>query len=171
MKRNGISLIETVIAVSASSLIFLLTIGVLHQTMLLSSKAKNRTDFHQSNIRLAKYFRDDVHQALQMKLADDGSLELTLKDSETVTYRMENGVGSVVIREVKSSGGENREQEVFRMLDTASCKFEIQDSPDRVTLELDSEIPGETGLARVEMRVSATANRWPNVTAHLGATP
>ena len=171
MRRKGISLIETVIAVSASSLIFLLTIGVLHQAMRLSSKAKSRTDFHQSNTRLAKYFRDDVHQSTQMKLADDGSLELSLKDSETVTYRMENGDGSVVIREVKRPGGETRAQEVFRMLDTASCKFEIQDNPDRVTLELDSEIPGEIGLKRVEMRVSATANRWPNVTAYLGATP
>lgn len=106
-----------------------------------------------------------------MNLTDDGSLILSLRNSAAITYRMERDTGSVVIREVKSPSGENREQEVFRMLDTARCEFKIKDSPDRVTLELDSEIPGEVGLKRVEMRVTATANRWPKVTVQLGAKP
>jgi hypothetical protein len=171
MKRNGISLIETMIAVSASSLIFLLSIGVLHQTLRLSSKAKSRTDFHQSNTRFARCFRDDVHQATNLKIDDAGTLILTLKESGAIAYRMESGVVSIVIREVKNSGGENIGQDVFRMLDTAKCEFHIEDNPDRVTLQINSEIPGEVGLRRVEMRVSATSNRWPRVAARLGATP
>ena len=171
MRRNGISLIETMIAVSASSLIFLLSIGVLHQAMRLSSKAKNRTGFHQSNTRLAKCFRDDVHQAISQEMADDGTLKLTLKESGVITYRMASGDVTAVIREVKKSSGENLEQDVFRMLDTAKCEFKIEESPDRVLLQVDSEIPGEVGFKRVEMRVSATANRWARVTSRVGAKP
>ena len=171
MRRNGISLIETMIAVSASSLIFLLSIGVLHQSMRLSSKAKSRTDFYQSNSRLAKCFREDVHQAMNQEVTDDGTLKLTLKESGVITYRMASGDVTAVIREVKNSGGENVEQDVFRMLDSAKCEFKIEDRPDRVVLQVDSEVPGEAGFKRVEMRVSATANRWARVTARLGATP
>jgi hypothetical protein len=172
MKRNGISLIETMIAVSASSLLFLLSIGVLHQAMRLSSKAKSRTEFHQSNTRLAQCFRDDVHQAMSQEMTGDGTLKLTLKESDIITYRMASGDVMAVIREVKRSSGENVvEQDVFRMLDTAKCEFKILESPDRVLLQVDSEIPGEVGFKRVEMRVYATANRWARVTARLGATP
>ena len=171
MRRNGVSLIETMIAVSASSLIFLLSIGVLHQSMRLSSKAKSRTDFHQSNTRLAKCFREDVHQAMNQEMTDDGTLKLTLNESGVITYRMASGDVTAVIREVKNSGGENVEQDVFRMLDTAKCEFKIEDRPDRVVLQVDSEVPGEAGFKRVEMRVSATPNRWARVTAKTGATP
>ncbi len=171
MRRNGISLIETMIAVSASSLIFLLSIGVLHQAMRLSSKAKSRTDFHQSNARLAKFFREDVHDSMKQEMTDDGTLVLTLKESGAITYRMASDDVTAVIREVKNSGGEKVEQDIFRMLDTAKCEFKIEYSPDRVILQVDSEIPGEVEFKRVEMRVSATANRWARVTARLGATP
>ena len=170
MRRNGISLIETLIAVSASSLLMLLSIGVLHQAMRLSSKAKGRTDFHQSNMRLASQFREDVHQATKMAIAEDGSLILTLNASTSITYRMESNARSVVIREVKRSSDANYQQDAFRLLDTAKCEFKIKDNPDRVTLELNSKIPGEVELERVEMRVSATANRWPQVSSKLGAT-
>ncbi len=174
MRRNGISLIETMIAVSASSLLLLLSIGVLHQAMRLSSKAKSRTDFHKSNMRLAAHFREDVHQATNMAITEDGSLMLTLDATKSISYRMESGARQVVIREVKGSSDANHQQEVFRLLDSAKCKFNIEDNPDRVTLELNSQIPGEIELERVEMRVSATANRWPQISSHLGhlgATP
>ena len=169
MKRSGISLIETMIAVSASSLLLLLSIGVLHQAMRLSSKAKSRTDFHQSNMRLASQFREDVHHATDMAIREDGSLFLTLNASTSITYRMESDARSVVIREVKRSNDANYQQETFRLLDTAKCEFKIKDNPDRVTLELNSKIPGEVELERVEMRVSATANRWAQVLSKLGA--
>ena len=171
MRRNGISLIETMIAVSASSLLLLLSIGVVHQAMRLSSKAKSRTDFHKSNMRLASQFREDVHQATNIATAEDGSLILTSSASNSITYRMESGLRQVVIREVKDSSDANLQQEVFRMLDSAKCEFKILENPDGVTLKLNSRIPGEVELERVEMRVSATTNRWPLVSAQLGATP
>ena len=171
MRRNGISLIETMIAVSASSLLLLLSIGLLHQAMRLSSKAKSRTDFHQSNMRLAAHFRGDVHQATNMVIAEDGSLILTLNASTSITYRIESGTRPVVIREITRASDANHPQDVFRLLDSARCEFTIKDNPDRVTLELNSMIPGEVDLERVEMRVSATTNRWPKISSHLGATP
>ena len=171
MKRNGVSLIETMIAVSASSLIFVLAIGILHQTMRLSSKTKGRTDFHQSNARFASRFRDDVHHATSAKLGDGGTLFLTLEDVGTITYRIASSNGSIVIRELKRSSGENTEQDVFRMLDSAQCEFKLKDNPDRVLLDVDSEIPGEPGSKRVEMRVSAVTNRWLSVAPNLGETP
>ena len=163
MKRNGTSLIETMIAVSASSLLFLLSIGILHQTMRLSSRAKERTDFQQSNRRLAMHFREDVHLATKTSLAEDGSLILVLTDSESITYRTMGGAQSAVIREVKKSNDKIHQQDVFRVLDAAESKFTIDDQLDRVILEIKTSIPGEVDLKRMEMRVSATANRWQKV--------
>lgn len=171
MRRKGISLIETVIAVSTSSMILLLTIGVLHQAMRLSSKAKNRTEFHQSNMRLSAQFREDVHHAIRTEVADDGSLTLTLSESETITYRMENGSRPSLIRELRPTKEDKPRYESFRLIDNAKCAFQIKDSPHRVTLDINSEISGEDQLQRVELRVAATANRWSQLTPLTGATP
>jgi hypothetical protein len=106
-----------------------------------------------------------------MEITEDGSLILTLKASTSITYRIEGGARPVVLREVTRSSDANHPQDVFRLLDSAKCEFKIKENPNRVTLELNSRIPGEVELERVEMRVSATANRWPQVSAQLGATP
>ena len=170
MRRKGITLIETMIAVSASSLLLLLSINVLHQTLRLSSKAKSRTDFHQSNMRLAACFREDVHNASNTALSEDGSLILTLSGSGAIVYRQESDASSLVIREVKTSNSEIHQQDVFRMLDSATCKFQIIEKPNQVAMKVDCNIPGEVDLQRMEMRVLATPNRWSQVASKLGAT-
>lgn len=171
MKRSGITLIETMIAVSTSSMLLLLAIGVLHQAMRLSTKAKNRTEFNQSNMRLSTQFREDVHRATKTELNDDGSLILTFAEPESIAYRMEKGVRPSLVRELKPSDEVNKRQEFFRLLDNAKCEFKITDAPHRVTLDISTEIPGEDQLQRVELRVSATANRWSLLTLPPGASP
>ena len=171
MKRNGITLVETIIAVSTSSMLLLLAIGVLHQAMRLSSKAKSRTEFHQSNMRLSAQFREDVHRATNTQLGADGSLTLMFTESETITYRLESGVRPSLVRELKQSHDANKRQDFFRLLDNAKCEFKIKDSPYRVTLDINTEIPGEDQLQRVELRVVATANRWSQLASHTGVSP
>jgi type II secretory pathway component PulJ len=171
MKRSGVTLIETMIAVSTSSMLLLLAIGVLHQAMRLSSKAKNRTEFHQSDMRLSTQFREDVHRATKTELTDDGSLILTFVESESIAYRMESGVRPSLVRELKRSGEVNKRQEFFRLLDSAKCGFKISDTPHCVTLDISTEIPGGDQLQRVELRVSATVNRWSLLTSQPGAAP
>ena len=170
MKRKGISLIETTIAVSVSSILLLLTIGILHQTLRLSTKAKNRTDFQQSNVRLASQFREDVHRAISADLGQNGSLVLTYKDLESVTYRLEKGFHSFLVRETKASSNERIRQDTFRLIDNCRCEFTIQDDPNRVTLEIYFSPPEESETQRIELRVSATTNRWGQILSKLETT-
>ena len=116
-------------------------------------------------------FREDVHRATNTKLGVDGSLTLTFTEFETITYRMESGVRPSLIRELKQSIDANKRQDFFRLLDNAKCEFGIKHSPHRVTLDINTEIPGEDQLKRVELRVSATASRWSQLASHTGEAP
>lgn len=117
------------------------------------------------------HFREDVHLATKTSLTEDGSLILVLSDSESITYRTMGGAQSAVIREVKKSNDKIHQQDVFRVLDAAESKFTIDDRLDRVILEIKTSIPGEVDLKRMEMRVSATANRWQQVLSNRVGAP
>jgi hypothetical protein len=94
--RRGSMLIEQVALMGVSSTIFLIALGLLHQTMKYKRTAQIRTESVLSTSRLAQQMRTDGLRCSNARFNSSEQVELQLNDLSTARYRCDNGV---VIRE------------------------------------------------------------------------
>ncbi len=155
-QRNGSTLIELVLSMSAGSAVMLLAISLVHQTMMLTERSRHRSDSSRTLDQLAQNFRRDVHLATDLKIDTEGTLALNGADDSQITYVVQN---NSVIRLRKHTSDEN-EQERYPLAEDASLIFQVIQEPDRATLT----VRGETGLQetmqRVDLHVEAVLGRW-----------
>lgn len=155
-QRNGSTLIELVLSMSAGSAVMLLAISLVHQTMMLTERSRHRSDSSRTLDQLAQNFRRDVHLATDLKIDEEGTLALNGADDSKITYVVQN---NSVIRLRKLTSDES-EQERFQLAEDASAIFQVIQVPDRATLT----VRGETGLQetmqRVDLHVEAVLGRW-----------
>lgn len=88
--RTGTVLAELVICMSIGSSLMLLAIGVAHQALSASSRARQRCDVNRACIRLERQFRNDVHRAAKLTSVAAESLQIELDDSTNVTYEVKD---------------------------------------------------------------------------------
>jgi len=116
-RRNGTTLVELAISMSAGSAILFLAIALVHQTMTIERQSRDRADHSRTRSRLATRFRNDVHEAIEA--------QQTATESETegtvVRLTLTNDDGSSI---VYSSG----EHKVTRTLVAASHEANLQES-------------------------------------------
>ena len=85
--RRGSMLIEQVALMGVSSTIFLIALGLLHQTMKYKRTAQIRTESVLATSRLAQQIRADGMQCLTARFNSNEQVELQLVDSSTVRFR------------------------------------------------------------------------------------
>ena len=155
-QRNGSTLIELVLSMSAGSSVMLLAISLVHQTMIVTERSRNRSDNSRTLDQLSQNFRRDVHLATELNFDGEGKLTLISADGSQITYVIQN---HSVVRQRKHTAEEN-EQERYQLAEDASALFQGIQEPDRATLT----VRGETGLPgispRVDLHVEATLGRW-----------
>ena len=155
-RRNGSTLIELVLSMSAGSAVMLLAISLVHQTMILTERSRHRSDSSRTLDQLAQNFRRDVHLATDLKIDAEGTLNLIGADDSQITYVVQN---NSVVRLRKHNSDENG-QERYQLAEDASAIFQVIPKPDRATLT----VRGETGLQetmlRVDLHVEAVLGRW-----------
>jgi hypothetical protein len=149
---------------SAGSVAFLLSIGLLHR-MLHCQRAANA--FHaaeRTTARLAAQFRSDVHSAIRAEVqdvvVDKPFLRLSLPGGKSVTY--EHQKGRIVRVQTASDAKDWREE--FAFPQPLRISLNEQRSPDRLELTMESALsePGQRlfgpggGPARVSLHVLAT---------------
>jgi len=163
--RRGVSLTELLVLMSACSMILTTSAALLHRAMRTQSQARSFYDVERSSARLARQFRDDVHQASSATTAgaelDENVLaRLQRADGRTVEYRHD---GTTVLRVLsRSEGNASREEFAFlRSIDVA-----VSEEGGRVMLTI---VGGEDeSLAEDKRRLLATT-AMP-VSLHVEAT-
>jgi len=136
--RPGFSLIELLLAMSVGSTVMVLSVGLVHRTLLNVSAATLASEHQSTMNRLVQSFRDDVHRATDADVVSPRSLSVTMSDGTEVTYQC---VSNVVHRRQRLDKDSVR-RESFSFLERTQIKFESLESPRRISLNASRE----TGL-------------------------
>jgi hypothetical protein len=90
--RRGSMLIEQVVLMGVGSTIFLIALGLLHQTLKYKRTAQVRTESVLATSRLAQQIRTDGMQCFNARFNSNEQLDLQLADSSTIRFRCNDGV-------------------------------------------------------------------------------
>jgi hypothetical protein len=126
-RRRGSMLIEQVALMGVSSSIFLIALGLLHQTLKYKRTSQMRTESVLATGRLSQQIRTDGLQCIEAKISSEETMELVLANTTTVRFRSSK---NVVTRE-KIEGMSNAMQVVAResyfLGSNCNATFEVQD--------------------------------------------
>lgn len=161
-RRLGAMLHEAVIVTAISSMIVLLGIRLLHQSMNFGAESRARIAFRQTSERLAIMFRDDVHNASNISFDRDGTFRIQFLDRGSVAYRSIRPEKPHLERTYIDSDGLVMREE-FRLLDRSLVSFSQVGTGEAVAFEIMSSIPGDKQLQRHELRVVARAGRTQKI--------
>ena len=89
----GHTLVELLIVMSTGSAMLVLAIGMIHQSMTISSRSEKQANHHRAYSRLAMQLRDDIRASVRCRV-EGNELELTSPHGKIV-FRHE---GSEVTR-------------------------------------------------------------------------
>jgi hypothetical protein len=153
--RSAFTLVELSISMSAGSALMILAIGLVHQTMSLSSTGRQRSDHQRTLARLAVEFRHDVHRAAECNVESPGNIELVLAGDNLVTYEAR---GNRITRRQPLDDGRTR-REVFTFSVQSTATFESIDQSTRaaVTIVHNSHLSNEH--PRVDRKIIAVVGR------------
>jgi prepilin-type N-terminal cleavage/methylation domain-containing protein len=129
-QRRGFTLVEVLVTMSVGSTLMVLAIGLVHQTLTLSTVARQRDDHLRSLNRLARQFRDDVHHSTACTVTTPDQLQLEMPDESVVTFRAES---NRVTRMQPTSDGRTRKA-TFLLLSNSSTQFAVLDDPNRAVV-------------------------------------
>jgi prepilin-type N-terminal cleavage/methylation domain-containing protein len=126
-QRHGFTLVELLVTMILGSTLMVLAVGLVHQTLSLSSASRQRDDHMRSLNRLARQFRFDVHRATTCTVTTPDRMQLEMPDDSVVTFRAE---ANRVTRTQPTSDGPTR-RAAFLLLPDSSIQFEALDDPVR----------------------------------------
>ncbi len=156
MLRRGSTLVELMLSMSAGSVVMLLAISLVHQTMSVTEISKHRAEHNRTLDQLAQSFRSDVHLAAAAVGADANSLTLKYSDDSVTTYVVKDHA----IHRQKTTGPHGNEFERFKMGETSTASFQIIPSPDRVLLLVRSETGVKDRPTKPDLVVESVVGRW-----------
>lgn len=129
--RQGFSLIELLVVMTAGSSIMLLAISLLQQSMRVSSDFQDRTDSNRVLNHLANQLRRDVWNASRAEQPTDELMILTHARTQ-VRYNTEPGS----ITRTETRNGEMIRGEVFRLSPSVDFNVSISESTERIEVLL-----------------------------------
>lgn len=153
--RSAFTLIELSITMAAGGTLMLLAIGLVHQTMSLSSMGRRQADHQRTTTRLATQFRHDVHRAKQSTVESPSGLQLILAGDNRVSYRAQ---GNRLTRLQPLEDGTTR-RDVFTLHEHSSVAFRALDEPSRVELTILRYAPLTDAQPRPDRGIQALLGR------------
>jgi type II secretory pathway pseudopilin PulG len=172
--RRGISLIETMVAVSVSATILLVGIGWIHQSFKLAKTVKQKQQHHHQLMRLGDQFRQDVRLCEQVSRDDDGRLVLRSDDHGDVVYEIDK---NTISRAYLSTATEKTHRENYPLIAGSDISWDDSELPQWITLMI-RRSPGvaersdrKSVAGPVDLRVRVAVGRWlvsPNLVARNG---
>lgn len=151
---RAFTLVELSITMTAGSALMILAVGLLHQSMALAARARDRADHQRTLDRLGREFRGDVHRADNCTVTANDNALLVMPDDSTVSYVAQS---DRVIRRQRR-GDKLAGQDVFPLGTAATATFESLESPKRVALTV-SSVSSPSDVIRVDRRISAVVGR------------
>ena len=133
-KRTGSTLIEMILTVSAGTVMMLLAVTMIHQSMAWSGRMASRNLDQQSLQRLAESWREDCRRGVAIEDLTGDVFAVRLSDQRRIEYEVRPGM--ILRRNVSGSSQETKitgtEQYYFSPL----SRFQIEqlDAPKRARL-------------------------------------
>lgn len=147
---RGVSLLETVVAMSLVSTLLLVSAAWIHQSLKFSSSMQQRHQQHQGLLRMSRQFRDDVHHGESVALDPDNRLVIQLSADRQVSYRV---VDQQVIRRTRSLSGVPSE-DAFPLVTGATVRWDASERPGWISLTV------ERAEALPELHLRVAVNRF-----------
>jgi prepilin-type N-terminal cleavage/methylation domain-containing protein len=161
--RRGVSLIETMVAVSVSATILLVAIGWIHQSFKLAKTVKQKQQHHQQLIRLGDQFRQDVRLCQQVSRDAEGRWVLRNPERGDVVYEVDK---ATVSRTYLSTVAEKTHRENYSLISGSDIRWDDTELPQWITLTI-RRSPGvversdsKAADAPVDLRVRVAVGRW-----------
>ena len=100
-RRQAYTLIELAITMTVSSVLMVVSVSWIYQSMKFASRMRVRQANHESLLRIAGQFRDDVHEGVSLKMVSETDLviETAAGMQRTITYSIHETSVSRVARE------------------------------------------------------------------------
>jgi prepilin-type N-terminal cleavage/methylation domain-containing protein len=161
--RRGVSLIETMVAVSVSATILLVAIGWIHQSFKLAKTVKQKQQHHQQLIRLGDQFRQDVRLCQQVSRDADGRWVLRNSQRGDVVYEVDK---ATVSRAYLSTAAEKTHHETYSLMSGSDVRWDDSELPQWITLTITrssgvaARTDGSRADAPVDLRVRVAVGRW-----------
>jgi prepilin-type N-terminal cleavage/methylation domain-containing protein len=135
--RSGFTLTELMVTMSVGSVLMVLAVGLVHQSMQLTATTRRVADEHQAISRLASQFRDDVRRADQVRIESDKVVRISIPERGEITYSAE---AATCTRTMMDPAVEPRTNwagsEEYRLLPGGQIRFESLEQPRRAALVL-----------------------------------
>ncbi|MCU0709364.1 MAG: hypothetical protein MUF23_13830 [Pirellula sp.] len=133
-RRAGSTLIELIMTVSAGTVLMLLAVTLIHQSMTWSQIMGTRNRDQQSMQRLAEAWREDCRNGLAIEVIRENLSAVRLSDQRRVEYEVRPGV--VLRRDISEIGQEKQasSNEQFAFSPTSRFRVEQMDAPKRARL-------------------------------------
>jgi hypothetical protein len=135
--RRGISILELMVVLSASTVVLTLSSVLLQRVMRIHIQSRADSGVERTTLRLSDRFRDDVHQARSAEtdraiLGEHVVLRLANGADRHVEYSYDDGI---LLRSMPKSDGQiSREEFVFPA--GSVVKIESQDAPQRLVMTI-----------------------------------
>lgn len=158
IKRHGISLIETVLTLTAGGSIMLAAVGLVHQTMRLQTHAQQESRTNVTSTKLIEQFRRDIHSADALSLSRQ-TLEIASSSPVSIAYSAKDNE----LLRMESRDGKNTKVESVAFDENIACSVSVLMDPMRgeLTLTYNSNLANEP--PRVERKVQAVAGKTPSI--------
>ena len=129
-QRRGITLVELMVVVTMSGVIFSAAAVCLHSMYRADQRVRQETLHRSAVSRLARQFRTDAHRAVAARQLDDNpadaqGLVFAGPSKRTIEYRVQD---SEILRTVKD-GEQVRHRDAFRLERGARVAWQIDDGP------------------------------------------
>ncbi|QDV67841.1 hypothetical protein Poly24_15450 [Rosistilla carotiformis] len=131
---TGFTLVELVVAMSFGSVLMLLAIGIVHQSLTFSQLGQARADQDRALVRLDRQFRQDVHRSEGFEQSDPQTLQLTIDDSRVV-YTF----GTHTIQRQTEVNDKQQDRELFELNDRSQIELLTLDAPQRLGIVVRSD--------------------------------
>jgi hypothetical protein len=133
-RRTGSTLIELIMTVSAGTVLMLLAVTLIHQSMTWSQLMGTRNRDQQSMQRLAEAWREDCRNGIAIEAISGNVSAIRLSDQRRIEYEVRPGV--ILRRDISEIVQEKQisSHEQYAFCSTARFRFEQLDAPKRARL-------------------------------------
>jgi hypothetical protein len=151
--RRGISILELIVVLSASTVVLSLSSVLLQRVMRIHIQSRADLAVERTVLRLSEQFRRDVHQARaavtnRAELGENTVLRLTFADDEPVEYSYDSGI----LERVQSKGGNRLAREEFAFPANSDLTIESPGTPQRLILTITTSRSTDGDEQRVPAR-------------------
>jgi prepilin-type N-terminal cleavage/methylation domain-containing protein len=162
-RRQGFSLIELLVVISAGGLLLSIAIGTVSRAMRIHEETTRQLSHAQRLVQLTDQFRCDVHLSTSLSL-DQPTQVIFQLDEGTIAYSVEGNQ----VKRIQLDSNDRKQVEQYQLSDRAEVAFSSLDEPKRTVMTIQTRTGLQHSPVRVECVVAAVNGKRVAV---MDATP